>query len=43
MKTYNIKETAVRIRNLRVSFGYTQEKAACLLGSDRFLPCQIKG
>ena len=35
MKTYNIKETAARIRNLRVGFGYTQEKAACLLGSDR--------
>ena len=35
MKTYNIKETAARIRDLRVSFGYTQEKAAGLLESDR--------
>ena len=35
MKTYNIKETADRIRKLRVSHGYTQEKVACLLGSDR--------
>ena len=35
MKTYNIKETAARIRDLRVSFGYTQERVAALLGSDR--------
>ena len=35
MKTYNIKETAVRIRDLRISFGYTQETAAELLGVER--------
>ena len=35
MKTYNIKETATRIRELRVSYGYTQEEAAELLGVER--------
>lgn len=35
MKTYNIKETAARIRDLRVSYGYTQETAAELLGVER--------
>ena len=35
MKTYNIKETATRIRELRASFGYTQETAAELLGVER--------
>lgn len=35
MKTYNIKDTAGRIRELRASFGYTQETAAELLGVER--------
>ena len=35
MKTYNIKETAARIRDLRVSFGYTQESAAEHIGIER--------
>ena len=35
MKTYNIKETAARIRDLRVCFGYTQETAAELIGVER--------
>lgn len=35
MNYYNIKETADRIRKLRSDCGYTQEKAAGLLGIDR--------
>ena len=35
MKTYNIKETAARIGDLRVNSGYTQETAADLIGVER--------
>ena len=35
MKTYNIKETASRIRELRKKHRYTQEQAAELLEIDR--------
>ena len=35
MNTYNIRETASRIRNLRKIHRYTQEQAAELLGIDR--------
>lgn len=35
MKTYNMKETASRIRDLRKIHRYTQEQAAELLGIDR--------
>lgn len=35
MKTYNIKETASRIRDLRKIHRYTQEQAAELLDIDR--------
>lgn len=35
MKTYNLKETATRIRDLRKIHRYTQEQAAELLEVDR--------
>ena len=35
MKTYNVKETASRIRELRKKHRYTQEQAAELLEIDR--------
>ena len=35
MKTYNIEETASRIRDLREAHGYKQEQAADLLSVDR--------
>lgn len=35
MKVYNIKETADRIRQLRISRGYTQETTAELIGVER--------
>lgn len=35
MKTYNVKETASRIRDLRKTYHYTQEQAAELLKIDR--------
>lgn len=35
MSYYNIQETSTRIRQLRLSSGYTQEKAAGLLEIDR--------
>ena len=35
MKTYNIKETASRIRDLRKTYHYTQEQAAEWLQIDR--------
>lgn len=35
MRTYDMKQTALRIRNLRNIHRYTQERAAELLGIDR--------
>lgn len=35
MKTYNIKETATRIRKLRISSGFTQEATAEQIGVER--------
>ncbi len=35
MKTYNIKDTATRIRKLRISSGYTQEVTAEQIGVER--------
>lgn len=35
MRTYDMKQTALRIRNLRNIHRYTQEQAAELLGIDR--------
>ena len=35
MKSYNIQETAARIRELRLSCGYSQQEAADHLGVDK--------
>ena len=35
MKTYNVEETAARIRDLREAHGYKQEQVAELLNVDR--------